>query len=75
MNLKKMKFKSSYSNYRIDTKKGFSQNKHPKFTNYTEKFKGTLDYIFYKDFEENKVRVVNLLKIPKASVLEEGCPN
>jgi len=50
MNLKKMKFKSSYQDYRIDTKKGTNQPRHPKFTNYTEKFKGTLDYIFYKDF-------------------------
>jgi mRNA deadenylase 3'-5' endonuclease subunit Ccr4 len=40
LNIDRIIFHSSYQNYR-------KQKKHPKFTNFTDKFKGTIDYIFY----------------------------
>ena len=70
-----MKLKSSYQSYSVSNRKGKYECSHPEFTNYTEKFKGTIDYIFYKDFQENNIKVRRVLNIPKSSVLGDGCPN
>ena len=54
--------KSAYDNYRKevkDEKFGFLRN-HPKYTNYTNKFIDTIDYIFYS---KNLVKL-KILKIP-----------
>ena len=62
---------SAYCNYR--TKNG--ELKHPKFTNYTDTFQGTLDYIFYHNNHQLGLQCVNTLLIPKAATIQQGCPN
>ena len=59
----KYKMKSAYDNYRNEVKDknyGFLRN-HPKYTNYTNKFIDTIDYIFYS---KNLVKL-KILKIPE----------
>ena len=58
----KYKIKSAYDNYRYEVKGdkfGFLRN-HPKYTNYTNKFIDTIDYIFYSKSLEK----IKILKIP-----------
>ena len=58
----KYKMKSAYDYYRNEVKNkqyGFLRN-HPKYTNYTNKFIDTLDYIFYS----NSLVKLKILKIP-----------
>ena len=58
----KYKMKSAYDYYRNevrDKQYGFLRN-HPKYTNYTNKFIDTLDYIFYS----NSLVKLKILKIP-----------
>ena len=58
----KYKIKSAYDNYRNEVQDknfGFLRN-HPKYTNYTNKFIDTIDYIFYS---KNLVKL-KILKIP-----------
>ena len=64
----KYRMKSAYDNYRKeikDEKYGFLRN-HPKYTNYTNKFIDTIDYIFYS---KNLIKL-KILKIP--DVEKEG---
>ena len=46
----------------------------PKFTNYTENFKGTLDHIFYN---KDRLEVTHLLETPEELQLvrEKGLPS
>ena len=46
----------------------------PKFTNYTENFKGTLDHIFYN---KDRLEVTHLLEIPDVSQAgrDKGLPS
>ena len=58
----KYKIKSAYDNYRYEVKGdkfGFLRN-HPQYTNYTNKFIDTIDYIFYSKSLEK----IKILKIP-----------
>ncbi|KAL4502033.1 hypothetical protein ABPG73_020170 [Tetrahymena malaccensis] len=66
MNL--INLKSSYSDYQ-------KTGKHPEFTNYTQNFQGTLDYIFYnpnmKQFKLNDIREIPIDYVKK----EKGLPS
>ncbi|KAL4499815.1 hypothetical protein ABPG72_015164 [Tetrahymena utriculariae] len=66
MNL--INLKSSYDDY-------LKTRKHPEFTNYTQDFKGTLDYIFYnpnmKQFQLSDIREIPIDLIKK----EQGLPS
>jgi mRNA deadenylase 3'-5' endonuclease subunit Ccr4 len=63
----KFMFRSAYDNYRKEIKQNghfcFLRN-HPKYTNYTNKFINTIDYIFYS-------KGLNKLKILKIPNIEE----
>ena len=58
----KYKLRSSYDNYRSEVKgeKFCFLRNHPKYTNYTNKFIDTIDYIFYSKSLER----IKILKIP-----------
>ena len=58
----KYKLRSSYDNYRSEVKgeKFCFLRNHPKYTNYTNKFIDTIDYIFYSKSLEK----IKILKIP-----------
>ena len=65
----KYKLRSAYDNYRKEIKESehfsFLRN-HPKYTNYTNKFVDTIDYIFYS-------KNLNKLKILKIPEVEKEC--
>jgi len=74
----KCRIRSSYENYQIyyNNKKGEFPNyikHHPEFTNFTECFQGTLDYIFYS----KQYVPIKLLKLPTKNdiIKEEYLPN
>ena len=62
----KYKIKSAYDDYRCEVKGqkfGFLRN-HPKYTNYTNKFIDTIDYIFYSK-SLNKIKILKIPDIEK----------
>ena len=63
-----MHFNSTYRNYK-------KKNKYPKYTNFTEKFSGTLDYIFYSVDKKKNIEIEKILEIPNEEILEGFCPN
>lgn len=77
-----MTFESAYKNYKLgndtinSSTQGFNSkplDNHPDFTNYTDKFKDTLDYIFYTS---NNLRLLRIVKLPDAKLIDEDClPN
>jgi mRNA deadenylase 3'-5' endonuclease subunit Ccr4 len=70
----KYKLRSAYDNYRKEIKESehfsFLRN-HPKYTNYTNRFVDTIDYIFYSK-NLNKLKI---LKIPDIEEEEKGNKN
>jgi mRNA deadenylase 3'-5' endonuclease subunit Ccr4 len=68
---KKYCFKSAYDGY-IGIDPGFI-TAHPNFTNFTEKFKATIDYIFYS----KRLRLLKVLELPGLSEVtaEEFLPS
>lgn len=69
----KYKIKSAYDNYRYEVKGdkfGFLRN-HPKYTNYTNKFIDTIDYIFYSKSLE-KIKILKIPDIEKEISNEKG---
>ena len=65
----KYKLRSAYDNYRKEIKENehfcFLRN-HPKYTNYTNKFVDTIDYIFYSK-NLNKLKILKIPEIEKES--------
>ena len=68
----KYKIKSAYDDYRSEVKGqkfGFLRN-HPKYTNYTNKFIDTIDYIFYSK-SLNKIKILKIPDIEKEMSYEK----
>ena len=68
----KYKIKSAYDDYRCEVKGqkfGFLRN-HPKYTNYTNKFIDTIDYIFYSK-SLNKIKILKIPDIEKEMSYEK----
>ena len=65
----KYKLRSAYDNYRKEIKESehfsFLRN-HPKYTNYTNRFVDTIDYIFYSK-NLNKLKILKIPEIEKES--------
>ena len=68
----KYKIQSAYDDYRCEVKGqkfGFLRN-HPKYTNYTNKFIDTIDYIFYSK-SLNKIKILKIPDIEKEMSYEK----